>query len=110
MLILDESVPALDVSIQAQVLNLLADIRDEISVSYILISHDLAVVRQLTDETLVLYHGTVVERGPTARILDNPEHPYTQRLRASVPRPGWKPSKASTRGDLPPALPPPKGR
>jgi ABC-type glutathione transport system ATPase component len=92
VLILDESVAALDVSIQAQVLNLLADIRDQIGISYVLISHDLAVVRQLTDETLVLHRGRVVERGPTARVLDNPEHPYTQRLRASVPRPGWKPS------------------
>ena len=91
VLILDESVAALDVSIQAQVLNLLADIRDQTGVSYLLISHDLAVVRQLTDETLVLHHGTVVERGPTARVLDNPQHPYTRRLRDSVPRPGWKP-------------------
>jgi ABC-type glutathione transport system ATPase component len=92
VLILDEPVGALDVSIQAQVLNLLADIRDETAISYILISHDLAVVRQLTDETLVLHRGTVVERGPTARVLDHPQHPYTQRLRASVPRPGWKPT------------------
>jgi ABC-type glutathione transport system ATPase component len=91
ILILDESVAALDVSIQAQVLNLLADIRDETHVSYILISHDLAVVRQLTDEALVLHRGKVVERGPTARVLDDPQDPYTQRLRASVPRPGWKP-------------------
>ena len=91
VLILDESVAALDVSIQAQVLNLLADIRDETHVSYILISHDLAVVRQLTDEAIVLHRGTVVERGPTARVLDDPQDPYTQRLRASVPRPGWKP-------------------
>jgi ABC-type glutathione transport system ATPase component len=93
ILILDESVAALDVSIQAQVLNLLADIRDETHVSYILISHDLAVVRQLTDEAIVLYSGKVVERGRTARVLDHPEHPYTQRLRASVPRPGWKPRR-----------------
>ena len=93
VLILDEPAAALDVSIQAQVLNLLADIRDETAISYILISHDLAVVRQLTDETLVLHRGTVVERGPTARVLDNPQHPYTQRLRASVPRPGWKPNR-----------------
>ena len=91
IMILDESVAALDVSIQAQVLNLLADIRDETHVSYILISHDLAVVRQLTDEAIVLHRGKVVERGPTARVLDHPQHPYTQRLRASVPRPGWKP-------------------
>jgi len=91
VLILDESVAALDVSIQAQVLNLLADIRDQSGVSYLLISHDLAVVRQLTDEALVLHRGTVAERGPTARVLDNPQHPSTQRLRASVPRPGWNP-------------------
>ena len=91
ILILDESVAALDVSIQAQVLNLLADIRDETAVSYILISHDLAVVRQLTDEAIVMYRGQLVEQGPTAQVLDEPQHPYTQRLRASVPRPGWKP-------------------
>jgi ABC-type glutathione transport system ATPase component len=98
ILILDESVAALDVSIQAQVLNLLADIRDQTHVSYILISHDLAVVRQLTDEAIVLHRGKVVERGPTAGVLDNPQHPYTQRLRASVPRPGWKPRRRDQAG------------
>ena len=56
------------------------------------------MVRQLTDETLVLHRGTVVERGPTARILDHPEHPYTQKLRASVPRPGWKPVRRRPAG------------
>ncbi len=94
VLILDESVAALDVSIQAQVLNLLADIRDETGVSYVLISHDLAVVRQLTDETIVMHRGRVVERGPTAHVLDDPQESYTKRLRASVPRPGWKPRRA----------------
>jgi ABC-type glutathione transport system ATPase component len=98
ILILDESVAALDVSIQAQVLNLLADIRDQTHVSYILISHDLAVVRQLTDEAIVLHRGKVVERGPTARVLDDPQHPYTQRLRGSVPRPGWKPRRRGQPG------------
>ena len=98
ILILDESVAALDVSIQAQVLNLLADIRDQTHVSYILISHDLAVVRQLTDEAIVLHRGKVVERGPTAQVLDDPQHPYTQRLRASVPRPGWKPRRRGQPG------------
>jgi ABC-type glutathione transport system ATPase component len=91
ILILDESVSALDVSIQAQVLNLLADVREATSVSYVLISHDLAVVRQLAEETVVMWRGRVVERGPTSRILDEPEHDYTKRLRASVPRPGWTP-------------------
>jgi ABC-type oligopeptide transport system ATPase subunit len=81
------------VSIQAQVLNLLADIRDSTGVSYVLISHDLAVVRQITDETLVLHRGRVVERGTTAAVLDSPQDSYTQRLRASVPRPGWKPTR-----------------
>jgi ABC-type glutathione transport system ATPase component len=93
ILILDESVAALDVSIQAQVLNLLADIRDETAVSYVLVSHDLAVVRQLTDDTIVLRRGTIVEQGPTATVLDHPQHSYTQLLRSSVPRPGWKPER-----------------
>jgi ABC-type glutathione transport system ATPase component len=93
VLILDESVAALDVSIQAQVLNLLADIRDQTGVSYILISHDLAVVRQLTEETIVLRNGRVVERGSTARVLDDPQDDYTKLLRTSVPRPGWKPTR-----------------
>ena len=93
VLILDESVAALDVSIQAQVLNLLADIRDSTGVSYVLISHDLAVVRQLTDDAIVLHRGVVVEQGPTSQVLDDPQHEYTQRLRASVPRPGWKPRR-----------------
>jgi ABC-type glutathione transport system ATPase component len=93
VLLLDESVAALDVSIQAQVLNLLADIRDSTGVSYILISHDLAVVRQLAERAIVLWRGRVVEQGPTAAVLDDPQHEYTRRLRASVPRPGWKPTR-----------------
>ena len=96
VLILDESVAALDVSIQAQVLNLLADIRDDTGVSYVLISHDLAVVRQLAEETIVMWRGHVVERGPTAELLDHPREDYTKRLRASVPRPGWKPQRQIT--------------
>ncbi|HEX9030872.1 MAG TPA: ATP-binding cassette domain-containing protein [Streptosporangiaceae bacterium] len=95
VLILDESVAALDVSIQAQVLNLLADIRDSTGVSFVLISHDLAVVRQLTQDVIVLHRGEVVERGQTARVLDDPQHEYTKRLRASVPRPGWKPRRGA---------------
>jgi peptide/nickel transport system ATP-binding protein len=100
VLLLDESVAALDVSIQAQVLNLLADIRDSTGVSYILISHDLAVVRQLAEHAIVLWRGRVVEQGPTAAVLDDPQHEYTKRLRASVPRPGWKPTRRAA-----PAMP-----
>lgn len=95
LLILDESVAALDVSIQAQVLNLLADIRDRTGISYLLISHDLAVVRQITEHVIVLYRGTVVERGGTAAVLDDPQHDYTRLLRASVPHPGWRPRRRS---------------
>ena len=94
VLILDESVAALDVSIQAQILNLLADIREETGISYVLISHDLAVVRQITDEAIVMHRGRVVEQGPTGDVLDHPREPYTQLLRSSVPRPGWKPTRA----------------
>jgi oligopeptide transport system ATP-binding protein len=93
VIVLDESVAALDVSMQAQILNLLADIRDRTAVSYVLISHDLAVVRQISEETIVMYRGRVVERGPTAQVLDAPRDRYTQLLRASVPRPGWKPQR-----------------
>ena len=91
VLILDESVAALDVSIQAQVLNLLADIREATGVTYVLISHDLAVVRQVTDDAIVMRRGRVVEAGPTARVLDDPQDAYTRLLRDSVPRPGWNP-------------------
>ncbi|HET7901261.1 MAG TPA: ATP-binding cassette domain-containing protein [Candidatus Nanopelagicales bacterium] len=97
VLILDESVAALDVSIQAQVLNVLADIRDERGISYILISHDLAVVRQLTEDAIVMQRGIVVESGPTAQILDAPQNAYTMLLRASVPGPGWKPQRMRER-------------
>ncbi len=90
-LILDESVAALDVSIQAQILNLLADIREETGVSYVFVSHDLAVVRHVTDHVVVMKSGNIVERGETGAVLDHPQHPYTQMLRASVPGPGWVP-------------------
>jgi oligopeptide transport system ATP-binding protein len=93
VLILDESVAALDVSIQAQVLNLLSDIRDETSISFVLISHDLAVVRQLTEQIVVMWRGKVVESGKTGDVLDHPQEDYTKLLRSSVPRPGWKPQR-----------------
>jgi ABC-type oligopeptide transport system ATPase subunit len=86
------------VSIQAQILNLLADIRAATGISYVLISHDLAVVRQITDSTIVMQRGVAVEQGTTTDILDAPKHPYTQLLRGSVPGPGWKPARRSRNG------------
>ncbi|WP_426404761.1 ABC transporter ATP-binding protein [Streptomyces sp. R-07] len=91
VLVLDEAVAALDVSIQAQILELLGAIRRESGISYLFVTHDLAVVRHIADEVLVLKSGQVVETGPTARVLDTPEHPYTRLLLDSVPRRGWRP-------------------
>ncbi len=101
VLILDEAVASLDVSIQAQVLNLLADIREEMGVTYLFISHDLAVVRQVSDEVVVMRRGRIIERGPTSRVLDSPQEPYTKTLLDAVPRRGWKPSRKSVREKRP---------
>ncbi|WP_431907615.1 ABC transporter ATP-binding protein [Nonomuraea jabiensis] len=86
VLVLDEAVAALDVSIQAQILELLNLVRAESGVALLFVSHDLAVVRHLCEDTLVLHRGVVVERGPVARVLAEPEHPYTRVLLDSVPR------------------------
>ncbi len=93
LLILDEAVSALDVSVQAQVLNLLSDLRTQLGISYLFVSHDLGVIRQITDTCVVMRRGAIVEQGATGAILDRPQHLYTRRLLDAVPRPGWVPSR-----------------
>ena len=93
LVVLDEAVSALDVSVQAQVLDLLAEIQRDSGVSYLFVSHDLAVIQQLCQRSLVLFRGKVVEEGETDQVLSQPQHPYTQLLVASTPGPGWDPEK-----------------
>jgi peptide/nickel transport system ATP-binding protein len=86
ILICDESVSALDVSVQAQVLNLLQDLQDEFNLSYIFISHDLAVVKYMSDEVMVMSNGDVVEQGDSDDLYAAPKHEYTRRLLDSIPK------------------------
>jgi ABC-type glutathione transport system ATPase component len=109
ILILDEAVSALDVSIQAQILNLLASLRSALGLTYVFISHDLGVVRQVSEECIVMHRGVAVESGATEDILSNPRADYTRRLIDAIPRPGWTPGGEARMAGPAPAGPAPAG-
>jgi oligopeptide/dipeptide ABC transporter ATP-binding protein len=111
VLILDEAVSALDVSIQAQILNLLQELQREFGLAYLFITHDLGVVRHLADRVSVMYLGEIVEEAPTEVLFTNPRHPYSQALLGAVPKldPDAPRTKLRLKGDLPSALRPPTG-
>ncbi|MGD9863923.1 MAG: ABC transporter ATP-binding protein [Pseudodonghicola sp.] len=111
LLVGDEPVSALDVSIQAQVVNILQDLKDELGLTLVIIAHDLAVIRQMADRVAVMYLGQVVELAPADQIFTRPLHPYTEALVAAIPLPDLDARKAEVRseGDLPNPSAPPSG-
>ncbi len=111
VLVLDEPVSALDVSIRAQVLNLLVDLQQAMGVAYVFISHDLGVVRHMADEVMVMYLGRVVEQGPREAIFGHPQHPYTQALLSATPTvdPALRRQRVILQGELPSPIQPPSG-
>ena len=111
VLILDEPVSALDVSVQAQILNLLEDLKADFGLTMVFVSHDLAVVRNVSDRVMVMYLGKVCEVADTERLYDTPAHPYTRALLASIPGHDLDLPEASTliSGELPSPIEPPSG-
>jgi dipeptide transport system ATP-binding protein len=111
ILIADEPVSALDISIQAQVLNILMDLQEEMNLALVFISHDLSVVRRIADQIMVMYLGKVVEQGEAKMIFDNPSHPYTQALLGATPAvdPKLRRKRVKLTGELPSPLNPPAG-
>lgn len=111
VLIGDEPVSALDVSIRAQIINLLEDLREEFGLTLIVIAHDLAVIRHMSDRVAVMYLGEVVEIGPTDALFEKPLHPYTEALLAAIPLPAMGTAKArvTVEGDPPNPIAPPPG-
>ena len=110
-IVADEPVSALDVSVQAQVLNLLGDLQKKLNLTVLFIAHDLSVVEYLCDEVVVLYLGRVMERGPSRQVYAAPRHPYTKALLATspVPDPTRKRTRVPLQGDIPSPIAPPSG-